>query len=385
MEVVALVVLSALVGAGAVAFLLRRRGVSQPAEPASSAPSIRDTAIGGMQVIPGASRNHPTSKGPLSLEEIRALSDAGSSNSDGTSKIDRDAIKRMVEGHNAQAERAFFVVIAGEGLGRFIRLERAEYVIGRDPQDTDICFLDDAISKRHARVRLRDGRVTIEDLGSSNGTFVDGEEVSDAVLLKDGSRIVLGRSTVLALTFQDELGEQFQQRMYESSTRDQLTGAYNKATFLDHLASEMRFSKRHGTNFLLVIMDIDRFKSINDTYGHLVGDEILSGVARVIQRVVREDAHFSRYGGEEFIVAERNATAAEGVILAERIRRAVEESEFSTSSGPLRVTLSLGIADVEMLGEPDGKALIATADAALYEAKHQGRNRAVVATTEHAG
>lgn len=319
-----------------------------------------------------------TASGPLSLEEIRALSDQATA-SDGTAKIERGALQALVEGRSKlQAERAFFVVIAGDGIGRFIALERQEYVIGREPKDTDICFLDEAISKQHARVTVKSGNVFIEDLGSSNGTFVDGEEVHQPVMLQDGSRIVLGRSTVLALTFQDELGEKFQQQMYESSTRDQLTGAFNKATFLDHLGAEMRYAKRHKTNFLIVIMDIDHFKSVNDTYGHLVGDEILAQVSGVIRSVVREDAHFSRYGGEEFIVAERNASAEEGAIVAERIRAAVEGHSFQTEAGPLNVTMSLGVADLKLVGEADGTTLVRLADEALYDAKRDGRNRFVV-------
>ncbi len=283
-----------------------------------------------------------------------------------------------MSGEDSSIEDAYFLVIAGENVGRLIKLERDEYVIGRDPGATDICFLDDTISGQHARVRVNEGVVEIEDLGSSNGTFVDGREIEHASL-KDGSRIVLGRSTVLTLTFQDELGEQFQQRMYESSTRDALTGALKKATFFDHLATELHFAKRHGTNYCVVMFDIDHFKEINDTHGHLVGDEILAEISDVIRAVTRDEALFVRYGGEEFIVAERNADVEMGAVFAERIRKTVEEHEFHTSAGPLDVTVSLGVADLRSVGEPDAKRLIEAADGAVYEAKRAGRNQFCVA------
>ena len=291
----------------------------------------------------------------------------------GTTKIDRSELLGITGGHATGVQEAFFVVIAGDGVGRLIKLERNEHVIGRDPILADISFRDDAISKRHAKVSLRDGVVEIEDLGSSNGTFVDGEQITKS-RLADGARVVLGRSTVLTLTFQDELGEQFQQRMYESSTRDQLTKAYNKATFLDQLHTEMRYAARHNTNYLLAIMDIDHFKAVNDTHGHLVGDEVLAQVSKLIRMVTREDAMFARYGGEEFIIAERNATMDDGEKLTERIRRTVAEHKFETSAGILDITLSIGHADLSVIGKPSARDLIDAADNALYAAKHAGRN-----------
>ena len=295
----------------------------------------------------------------------------------GTTKIDRAALRSLVDDDSA-VEEAYFLVIAGEGIGRFIKLDRDEHIIGRDPKLADIFFLDDTISKQHARVCIRDGAVVIQDLGSSNGTFVDGDEVDEAVL-RDGARVVLGQSTVLTLTFQDELGEQFQQKMYESSTRDQLTGAYNKATFFDLINSEMHFALRHRTNYCIVMLDIDHFKNINDTYGHVAGDEILAQVADVIGGVTRDESLFVRYGGEEFIVGERDADLGTGAVVAERIRKAIGEHGFETSAGTIDVTVSLGVADLTTIDELDGLRLVEAADSALYEAKEGGRNRVCLA------
>ena len=365
MEVIALVVLVAAVGV-AVLFVRRTR---------KSAPKEVQTSVSAkLSVIDEAPAASPS---PLPMpRDLPGLLD--DDHAEGTTKIDRDALRGLVGGESSVVEEAYFLVISGEGIGRFIKLERDEYVIGRDAATADIVFHDDAISKRHARVRMRDGMVEIEDLGSSNGTFVDGREITKTVLT-DGARVVLGRSTVLTLTFQDEIGEQFKQKMYESSTRDRLTGANNKATFYDQLASEMHFARRHGTNYCIIMLDIDHFKAINDTHGHLVGDEILGEVADVIRSVTRDEALFVRYGGEEFIIGERNADLAMGTVVAERVRKAVADHVFETSAGPLSVTVSLGVADVRVIETPDTVKLVEAADKALYQAKGSGRNRVCAA------
>lgn len=342
--------------------------------------STRSRRTGAVEPQPVEQPRPGTVRGSRTKEEIRADVERllDSEAAEGTAKIDRAALRALAGGESSAVEEAYFLVIAGEGIGRFIKLDRDEFIIGREPGFADIVFRDDAISKQHAKVRLRNGLVEIEDLGSSNGTFVDGKEVERATL-KDGSRVLLGRSTVLTLTFQDRIGEQFQQRMYESSTRDRLTDAYNKATFLDQLASEMHFARRHGTNYYIVILDIDHFKAINDTHGHLVGDEILAEVGRLIRSMIRGEAMFVRYGGEEFIVAERNADATMGGIVAERIRSTIEKHAFETAAGVLHATVSLGVADLRVLSEVDGLKLVEAADTALYRAKSEGRNRVCIA------
>ncbi len=311
------------------------------------------------------------------LERLNRAVEANTSEG-GTTKIDRSALRSIIGPESSVAEEAYFLVIAGESMGRLIKLDRERTIIGRDEGTADIVFRDSTISKEHAEVRLIDGQVHIRDLGSSNGTYVDGREVESATLT-DGARVVLGKATVLTLTFQDELGERFQARMYESATRDALTGALKKATFLDQVTTEMHYAKRHGTNFLVVIMDIDHFKNINDEYGHVVGDEVLAEIGKLVKSVTREEAMFVRYGGEEFILAERNADRAMGKIVAERIRSAVESAVFDTSAGPLKITMSLGVADVRSAGEADLIRVINSADQALYQSKRAGRNRVTVA------
>src|SRR5581483_6850222 len=150
------------------------------------------------------------------------------------------------------------------------------------------------------RVLQIGGEVTIEDLKSANGTVVNGEPVGATAALKDGDKIRLGSTTILKFTYHDHLDESFQQQMYDAALRDALTKAFNKKYFLDRLETELAYAKRHAAHLSLLMIDIDHFKQVNDTYGHLAGDFVLSRIARIALGTVRTEDVFARYGGEEF-------------------------------------------------------------------------------------
>ena len=169
----------------------------------------------------------------------------------------------------------------------------------------------------------------------------------------------------------------------EQSIRDSLTGAYNHRHFQDVLQRELGRAERLGRPLTVLMLDIDDFKSINDRFGHPVGDAILQGIVGEIRNEVRGDMDLlARYGGDEFSLVLPETPAAEAVIVAERVRRRVDERLFRMpdSHQVLRATVSIGLATY-----PDDAAekrdLVEKADAALYRAKHGGKN-AVVATSE---
>jgi len=161
------------------------------------------------------------------------------------------------------------------------------------------------------------------------------------------------------------------------SITDSLTGLYNRSHLMETLAAEVARSRRHYRPFTLLIMDIDHFKSYNDTYGHLAGDEVLRRTGLLLKESIRNCDYAARYGGEEFIVILPETGPEDGVETAERIRNQIAEKEMGSDGTPLRVTVSVGVASFPKDGD-DPHSLMKRADVALYEAKRRGRNRVVL-------
>lgn len=154
---------------------------------------------------------------------------------------------------------------------------------------------------------------------------------------------------------------------------DSLTGLLNHARFKERLALELERAKRDGTELSLAIIDLDHFKSVNDTHGHLVGDRVIRGLARSLQKNLRRTDVVGRYGGEEFAVLLLGTPPAAAAALMSRIRERFSATPFDGAQGPFRVTFSAGIAGSTRQAEPE--ALISAADACLYAAKRAGRNQ----------
>jgi|GEM_PF-223937 len=158
---------------------------------------------------------------------------------------------------------------------------------------------------------------------------------------------------------------------------DPLTGLKNRRAFVSFANSDISELNRYGGDDSLIMIDLDHFKSINDTYGHDVGDEVLVELAQRLRRVSRETDIVARLGGEEFGIIVNRATLEEGIISAERFLMAISGDPFKLSIGPLQVTASLGVASLAQNATFD--AALKAADEALYEAKRGGRNRVCAA------
>ncbi|MBC3372504.1 diguanylate cyclase [Pseudomonas sp. SWRI92] len=161
------------------------------------------------------------------------------------------------------------------------------------------------------------------------------------------------------------------------SSTDRLTGLYNRGHWEGSLKSAYARHQRYGNALSLVMLDIDHFKRVNDTYGHQAGDKVIEHVARLLHEHVRESDVAGRYGGEEFGVVLSDTDKDGARVFAERLRKAVEELVVQYNGQDIRFTISLGVAD---LSEPsnDHAELIARADQALYTSKKTGRNRVTV-------
>lgn len=268
---------------------------------------------------------------------------------------------------------AYIVVLQGTNVGEMHKIEGPELVIGRAASAT-IRLNDDGISRRHCRVLSLGGQLVIEDLGSANGTLVNGEMVQQHPL-KEGDKIRLGATTTLKFTYQDKLDESFQQQMIDAALRDGLTRTYNKKFFQDRLETEFAYARRHKTMLSLVMFDVDYFKKVNDTYGHLAGDAVLVNLARITQATIRTEDVLARYGGEEFAVICRGTPLLNAGVLGERLRSRVETEVFDYQNARLPVTISVGVAALPEANVNASADLVRDADSALYEAKRSGRNR----------
>lgn len=157
-----------------------------------------------------------------------------------------------------------------------------------------------------------------------------------------------------------------------AAQKDPLTGINNRAAMDSSLAREIEMARRHRMPLSLIVMDLDKFKTINDTYGHATGDEIIKTFTKVVNGIIRKTDMLFRYGGEEFVVIMSNTGRDGSMLLAERIRRGIEKLEVLLPQARIPVTVSLGVASLN--GKENAKALFNRADRALYQAKAEGRN-----------
>ncbi len=272
--------------------------------------------------------------------------------------------------------RPCFIVLTGSNVGETYPIEQPETTMGRSTQTT-LRFNDDGVSRKHARVILVKDQVIIEDLGSANGTFVNGEPIMSHAL-KDGDKVRLGSTTVLRFAYHDTLDEKFQQQMYDAALRDGLTQCFNKKYIVDRLNTELAYAARHKSLLSVILFDVDHFKKVNDTFGHLAGDHVLKELAKIVNGALRAEDVLGRYGGEEFTVICRGIPLAHSGVLAERLRVLVEAQTFDFMRADIPVTISLGVATFPDTDAKTVDELIGAADEALYEAKRSGRNRSVL-------
>ena len=275
----------------------------------------------------------------------------------------------------------FLLVLSGKHVGELHRLvPGSPLTLGRS-DDAGIVLDDDGISRHHATILAEGSGATLQDLGSRNGTWVGDEQIQQRALV-DGERIRLGFATDLKFTFADEREAAVQRDLVAAAYREPLTNLHNRRYFQEALGAEFAAARRYGRHLALLVIDVDRFKVVNDTHGHLAGDEALRTVAAVLRAGVRREDHLARTGGDEFVVlAETDHAGA--ALLSEHLRQAVEEGRCPLPGDrSLKVTVSVGVAVSH--GEPAAERghgerdLFEAADLALRRAKQQGRNRCEV-------
>ncbi len=269
-----------------------------------------------------------------------------------------------------EEQNACIVQIYGDGLGKRYPI-KDEVTIGRSETSTIAVDVPN-VSRKHARIFLDQGQCWVEDLGSTNGTHVNDVEIEHIQPLSNGDLITTG-GLVFKFIVGGNIEALYHEEIYRLTILDGLTGVHNKRFFLEFLERELARAKRHVRPLSLAMLDLDHFKKINDTYGHLAGDTTLKRVTHVIQDRVRRDELLARYGGEEFAVVLPETDLQGALVFAEVVRRQVEEFSFAFDEQDIRVTVSVGVATLGP--DDDADALIREADTQLYRAKSAGRNR----------
>lgn len=266
---------------------------------------------------------------------------------------------------------ACLVIIYGDDLGRRIPLSVEPTVIGRSSK-CDVQIDQESVSRNHCRISYEGNRYVLQDLGSTNGTYVN-DEIIDQIALRDGDQLKVGRSIMKFITGGNIEGL-YHEEIYRLMTIDGLTEVHNKRYFEEVMEREFSRAKRYERTFSLVLFDIDHFKKINDTYGHLAGDAVLRQLGALVKPRVRRDDIIARIGGEEFSIVLPEVDKEGALEAARKLRELVERTTFSFEGTAIAVTVSLGVVewDHEMKEPQD---LVKAADERLYEAKRTGRNK----------
>jgi len=275
------------------------------------------------------------------------------------------------------AERWVITLLSGSAAGFVLPLEEGETVVGRAP-DTNLQVHDESLSRAHAAFVLSGGMLSVRDLGSTNGTFIDGNRVTGERALGSGERVQLGSNTLLRTQRMGPTELAAAQMLWESATADPLTGLSNRRYLEQRIRSEYAFAARHQRALSMLVLDIDRFKRVNDTWGHLAGDAVLRAVGVCLSSTLRTEDLAARFGGEEFVLLLRDEDAAGAQMAAERIRAQIEQMRVPWEGRSISVTVSIGLATLAPDTDfKDGEAILARADACLFRAKQSGRNRVV--------
>lgn len=278
--------------------------------------------------------------------------------------------------------RPALIFLNGDLLAVPIPLEREDVVLGR-ALEAGVRINDTKVSRLHARIsvlkvpREAAPSCVLTDLNSKNGTFLNGQKISEETL-QPGDKITIGEH-ILRFELLDEIDREYQQQIRRLLAHDDLTGLLSSRSFFSELRREVARSLAENRPFCVLMMDLDFFKNVNDTYGHLTGSKSLEEVGNCITQTLRTGDVAARFGGEEFAAFLLDANLAQALVAAERIRSVIEAHEFSVikhgkSSDTHKITLSIGVAAFPS-DSKDPIELVEMADSALYKAKQLGRNR----------
>jgi diguanylate cyclase (GGDEF)-like protein len=278
--------------------------------------------------------------------------------------------------------RPALVFLTGDLLAVPIPLEREEVILGR-AGGVDVRINDTKVSRHHAKINTiyddekKVAEYVVTDLNSRNGTLLNGQKIIEETL-QNGDKITVG-DHILRFELLDEIDREYQRQIHRLLSHDDLTGLLSSRSFFSELRREASRAKIKNRPFCVLMMDVDHFKKVNDTHGHLTGSKTLEEIGSCITQNLRSGDVAARFGGEEFAAFLLDAELSQALVAAERIRSEIEKQEFSVvRQGKFtkahRVTISIGISAFPS-DSSDPIELVEMADSALYRAKREGRNR----------
>jgi len=263
---------------------------------------------------------------------------------------------------------------SGPNMGRRYPLHADRLLTLGRGEDADIRITDNSVSRRHAVVEPSREGFYVADQHSTNGTFVNDKQLDGPWMLQDGDYLRVGNCLYRFLAG-GNIEAEYHEEIYRLTILDGLTQLHNGRYLTEFLEREVLRSQRHNRPLAVLALDIDKFKTLNDTHGHLCGDFVLRELGAVIRDTTRQEDLAARCGGEEFVVVLVETTADEALQAAERVRAAVEAHTFRFESARLKLTVSIGVASTLGDATATATALRKIADERLYRAKHAGRNR----------
>ncbi len=269
----------------------------------------------------------------------------------------------------AAEQRALMLVLSGPRLGHRLVLGDAAVDVGRGSA-AGLILDADSVSRKHARIERFGGGHKIVDMGSTNGTYVNGVRVKEQIL-KDGDRIGIGKALLKYIAGGNIEGA-YHEEVQRLMRFDPLTNIFNKRHFDESLRLAVFTAAGGGKPLSLIVFDLDYFKKVNDTHGHMAGDAVLCGATAAVQAILSPTELFGRVGGEEFAILCEDAELDVALERAEAIRIAISREPYSFEEKKLPVTISAGVSQLAEAEEAEG--LFDRADAQLYAAKGSGRN-----------
>ncbi|MBP7844566.1 MAG: diguanylate cyclase [Proteobacteria bacterium] len=274
----------------------------------------------------------------------------------------------------ANKSQPAFIVVQGESMGRVYRLNPGEMSVGRHPS-CGIVIQQRAVSSFHARIKISENSVIMEDCNSTNGTFLNKEKITRPAVLQAGDLVKIG--SYVFKYVDSSLDAKFTESLHAQGTRDTLTGVFNKGHILASLGSSIDVAKA-GFPLSVIMLDIDFFKKINDTFGHIAGDYVLKELSRLLKdAVLRSDDLLGRFGGEEFVIILPDSPLHVAKSIAERVRKTIEDHNFLFQEKKISVTSSLGVAQWTTKYK-NAEEFIEYVDQLLYQSKNNGRNAVTV-------
>jgi two-component system, cell cycle response regulator len=296
---------------------------------------------------------------------------------DKTTLITLDKIQKSQQG----SSRIIPVLMVLEGVekGKIYTLpSQTRIVIGRS-RDCDITVPDASCSRKHAEIIVNPStqEAVIQDLSSTNGTKVNGAAISNSKTIKSGDLLTLGDNSQLKFSLMTDQEAQNLGEIYNRATRDSLTNCYNRRFFEENLTREAEARNRSGLELGIIMLDVDHFKKVNDTYGHPTGDAVLRVIGKTIPTCIRSEDIFARLGGEEFAVLVRCEINTLKTMM-ERMRVVLERTPVRFEDKEVRFTVSVGGTLATGSNLYSGEQIVKRADEALYAAKQGGRNRCIL-------